>query len=144
MAADLHNITSPVAKVTAADPTYTEGDVAGLSLDTAGSLRTTGGGSGGRLIVNSSTTYVDKSITSATGASQTLADANPARLSLVIIVDTTQTTTWAINPLGTSAVSGTTPAFTLYPGDVWSPEIVPLNKITGIGTSTAKLIVLEG
>jgi hypothetical protein len=42
MAADLHNITSPVAKATAAAPSLTEGDVAGLSQDLSGRLRTAG------------------------------------------------------------------------------------------------------
>lgn len=35
----LHNITAPVAKATAAAPTITEGDVAGLSQDLSGNLR---------------------------------------------------------------------------------------------------------
>lgn len=37
--ADLHNISSPIAKATAAAPTYIEGDVAGLSQDLSGGLR---------------------------------------------------------------------------------------------------------
>lgn len=40
--ADLHNITSPIAKATAAAPSYTEGDVAGLSQDLGGALRIAG------------------------------------------------------------------------------------------------------
>lgn len=36
---DLHNVSAPIAKATASDPTYTEGTVEGLSQDLSGRLR---------------------------------------------------------------------------------------------------------
>src|SRR6185312_3791779 len=89
-------------------------------------------------------TYTDKSITSATGSSQTLAAANTARKSLVIINPVESTTSWGINALGGSAIIGTAPTVKLNPGDSWAPWPVPTNAITGIGTSTSQLVVLEG
>lgn len=92
----------------------------------------------------SGVTLTDNSITSATGASQQLLAANTSRKALTIINPSASTTSWAINPLGTAAVAGTPPSFTLNPGDEWSPTKVPSNKITGIGTAASSLIVLEG
>jgi hypothetical protein len=89
-------------------------------------------------------TYIDSSVTNATGSSQQLLAANTARKALTIIAPITETTSWVINPMGTTAVSGTRPCFTLNPGDEWSPDPCPTNKITAIGTATATLTVLEG
>jgi hypothetical protein len=89
-------------------------------------------------------TYVDRSITSASGSSETLAAANAARRAITIINPLSNTTDWTIDPLGGTAVADTPPGFRLSPGDSWSPVRVPLNKITGIGTAASKLIVLEG
>lgn len=142
--ADLHNIVSPIAKATAAAPTISEADVAGLSIDLNGHLRVITDSSGGTQPISRTATYTNSSITSATGSSQQLLAANTARKALAIINDTTSTTNWVIDPTGGTAASGTPPGFTLAPGDTWTPDVVPLNKITGIGTASSKLIVLEG
>jgi len=89
-------------------------------------------------------TYADNSIGSATGASQQLLAANAARKALVIVNPLSNTTDWSISALGGVVVADTMPAFRLRPGDSWAPYPVPLNKITGIGTATSKLVVLEG
>jgi hypothetical protein len=89
-------------------------------------------------------TYTNKSITSATGSSQTLAAANTTRKSLVIVNPVESTTPWGINPVGGTALIGTAPTIKLNPGDSWAPWPVPNNLITGIGTATSQLVVLEG
>lgn len=89
-------------------------------------------------------TFVDKSITNATGASQTLLNANLSRGKLTIINPLSSTTNWTIDPTGGTVVADTPPGFRLAPGDEYSPMPVPLNAITALGTAAAKLIVLEG
>jgi hypothetical protein len=109
---------------------------AGNPLITSGS----GGTTGGAVTV----TYTSGSVTSATGASQTLAAVSTTRKALSIINPIENTTNWTIDPLGGTAAPGTMPGITLRPGDSWSPYPVPLNAITGIGTAASTLIVLVG
>lgn len=102
-------------------------------------------GTNGQVTVSgNSVTLTDKSIASATGASQTLIAANTTRLALTIVNPVSSTTDWTINPTGGVAAADTPPAITLRPGDVYSPAKVPMNAITGIGTAASKLTVLEG
>ena len=87
-------------------------------------------------------TLTDRSITNATGASQSLVTANAARRSLSIV--NIAATPWTIHPLGGAAAAGTPPAFTLDPGDSWTPTPPPAGAVTGIGTAGAKLSITEG
>lgn len=87
-------------------------------------------------------TYVNYSITNATGASQSLLAANTSRKHALIVNPLTGTTDWVIDPMGGTAASGTMPGITLRPGD--SIRLTNTNAITGIGTAASKLVVLEG
>jgi hypothetical protein len=117
-----------------------------VALGTSGNplfTSASGGGAAGQPSV-ASVTYTSSSITSATGASQTLAAASAGRKALSIINPIENTTNWTIDPLGGTAAPGTMPGFTLRPGDSWSPVPAPVNAITGIGTAASKLVVLVG
>lgn len=86
-----------------------------------------------------SLTYTDYSISSATGSSQTLLSAkSTVRHRLIVNIAATD---WWINPTGgTASVSGTG-CIKLAPGD--SLSIPFCNAVTGIGTASSKLTVLE-
>jgi hypothetical protein len=87
---------------------------------------------------------VSRSVSNATGSSQALLDANPARRYLEII-NPDDGGDWTINPIdATAAAVGAVPCFTLKPGDSWRPNPPPANAMTGIGTATSKLVILEG
>lgn len=97
---------------------------------------------GVRRTVPAAVTLIDHSIESATGASEAIVAANPGRLSLTIV--NIGATSWTIHPLGGTAAPGSTPCFTLDPGDSWTPIPPPAGAVTGIGTAASKLTVLEG
>lgn len=84
-------------------------------------------------------TYADYSISSATGSSQSVLASNTAARSRVIINDSPYN--WYFHPTGGTAAAGGTGCRTLAPGQEW--EFSGTNAITGIGTATAKLTVLE-
>jgi hypothetical protein len=86
--------------------------------------------------------YTDRSIASATGASQTLIAANTARTGL-IIANPIGGTNWTVSLVGGTVVADTPPGILLRPGDSMWLAKPPTNAITAIGTSTAKLTVLE-
>ncbi len=128
----------------ASPKTCTDGQFCLLQTDSNGNLKTVASGTpSGTQNISATVTYTDKSITSATGSSQTLAAANLTRKSLVIVNPVEGTTAWGISTQG-AAVIGTAPTIKLNPGDSWSPWPVPTNAVTGIGTSTSQLVVLEG
>lgn len=83
--------------------------------------------------------YQDKSVSSATGASQTIAEQNNARRELVI--HNIAASSWTFNPTGGTAVAATGGNITLTAGS--TIVLSGTNKITGIGTAAAKLTVLE-
>ena len=84
-------------------------------------------------------TYTDFSISSATGASQTLRAANAAARKRQFVNN--GNTIWTIHPTGGTAVSGGTGCFDLYPRDSWLTD--SQNQITGIATAGSKLTILE-
>lgn len=83
--------------------------------------------------------FMNKSVTSATGSSQTLAIANPARREIVI--SNIAASTWWINPVGGTAAANTTPCIQLLPGQTL--VLQNADAITAIGTTSAALTVLE-
>lgn len=88
-------------------------------------------------------TYTDKTITSATGSSQTIAAANASRKSIIIKNGLTDA---GVNILGGTAVIGGAGTMTLGPleGLKLTGADCPLNAITVIGTSAAYISCLEG
>ncbi len=138
MAADLHNITSPVAKVSTSDPTYTDGDVAGLSLTTTGGLRVSGTSAGGATTVTGNpVTYTNRSGTiTAGGVAQVLMASNTSRGGF--IVQNQSTGDLWISSLGTAAA--VEPSIWLPPGSYYEPPStgVPTAAISIYGGTTGQ------
>lgn len=88
-------------------------------------------------------TLTDHSITSATGASQTLLAANAGRRFLSILNPASNATDWIISPEGDEAEAGAA-CYTLRPGDEWNPSPPPANEVTGKGVAASTLTVKEG
>lgn len=88
-------------------------------------------------------TYADKTITSASGSSQTLAASNTSRRSLVIKNGASQT---GVNILGTTASIGGAATITLQPfeGFTLTGSDCPTGAITVISTATAYISAFEG
>jgi hypothetical protein len=86
-----------------------------------------------------SASLTDASVTSATGASQTVAAANAARR--VLNITNPGTASWWINESGGAAVANGAGCFELPPGGRWTPSPAPTNIVKGIGTAAAALTV---
>lgn len=84
--------------------------------------------------------FTDHSISSATGASQTLLDAKSDVRERFI--QNIAATDWWINPTGGTAAANTQGCVKLASGDVLRGPFS--NRVTGIGTAASKLTVLEG
>lgn len=82
-------------------------------------------------------TPTDHTITSATGSSQTVMNANSSRHSLTIV--NTGTANCGINPTGGTAAIGGAGTLTLFPGGAYTPRIPTLSAVTAICTSTQLL-----
>lgn len=102
----------------------------------------------GRLLVSQSSvgggiTYTDKTITSATGASQTLMAANTARKSILIKNGASAT---GVNINGTTAAIGGAATMTLQPYESLfiSGADCPTGAITVISTAAAYISAFEG
>lgn len=87
-----------------------------------------------------SETLTDASIASATGASQIVAAANPARL--ILNISNPGTASWWLNETGGTAAANAAGCFELTAGSRWTPRPSPVNAVTGIGTAAAKLTVV--
>jgi hypothetical protein len=87
-------------------------------------------------------TLTDASISSATGASQTIAALSTTRT--VLNVSNNAATTWWINESGGTAAANGTGCFELPAGQRWTPRPAPLNVVTAIGTAASKLTVVTG
>ena len=87
--------------------------------------------------------YTDRTITSATGATQTLMAANPARRSVLIKNGASNT---GVNLNGGTAAIGGAATLTLVPYEAMylSGADCPLGAITLITTSAAYVSALEG
>lgn len=83
--------------------------------------------------------WVDRSITSASGSSQTILAANERRQKALIVNNAA--TDWTIHPTGGTASVGGDGCVKLAAGD--SYLTYETNAITGIGTGSSKLTVLE-
>lgn len=86
-------------------------------------------------------TPTDRTITSATGASQTAMAANAARKSLTI--QNTGTANCGVNPTGGTAVIGGAGTITLFPGGAYSPRVPTLAAVTVICTAGQPLYANE-
>jgi hypothetical protein len=87
-------------------------------------------------------TPTDRTITSATGASQTVANANTSRRELTIV--NTGNANCGINPTGGTAAIGGAGTLTLYPGGSYTPRIPTLAAVTAICAAGQSLYVDEG
>lgn len=90
------------------------------------------------VVVNSTAVYLgitptDHTLTSATGASQTLMNANASRHSLNVV--NTGNANCGINPTGGTAAIAGAGTLTLYPGGSYSPRVPTLSAVTAICTS---------
>lgn len=86
-------------------------------------------------------TPTDRTITSATGASQTVMALNATRKQLVI--QNIGTSNCGINPTGGTAVIGGAGTITLVPNGTYNPHIPTLSAVTAICTSTQPLYAEE-
>lgn len=113
-------------------------------MDANGNLKVAGTTTpSGLAPVGGGITYADKTITSATGSSQTIAAANAGRKSLIIKNGGSNT---GVNILGGTAAIGGAGTVTLQPYEpmVLDGASCPLGAITIISTSTAYISCLEG
>lgn len=83
----------------------------------------------------------DKTITSLSGASQTLMAANTRRSSMLIV--NTGNANVGVNPTGGTAAIGGAGTITLVPGGSYSPSRSSLSAITVIGTAGQPLYADE-
>ena len=117
---------------------YPSGSDVQVAVDTYGNVKTVGVTAPGGGI-----TYTDKTITSATGSSQTLAAANASRKSILIKNGAAQT---GVNINGGTAAIGGAATLTLQPFEslFLSGPDCPVGAITVISTATAYVSALEG
>lgn len=118
---------------------------------TTGQQMTLRCGSDGSLVISGTVTSTagnavgitptDRTITSATGSSQTVMAANASRHSLLI--QNTGTANCGVNPTGGTAVIGGAGTLTLIPQASYSPRIPTLSAVTAICTSTQPLYANE-
>lgn len=107
-----------------------------LLVNSDGSINTnvsSGGASG--------ITPTDRTITSATGASQTVMAANASRKGLTI--QNTGNANCGVNPTGGTAVIGGAGTITLLPAGSYTPRIATLSAITAICTAAQPLYASE-
>lgn len=86
-------------------------------------------------------TPTDRTVTSATGASQTIMTANASRHSLII--QNTGSSNCGVNPTGGTAVIGGAGTLTLSPGGSYQPRIPTLSAVTAICTAAQPLYAEE-
>lgn len=86
-------------------------------------------------------TPTDRTITSATGSSQTVMAANASRHSLII--QNTGSSNCGINPTGGTAAIGGAGTLTLFPGGSYQPRIPTLSAVTAICTAAQPLYAEE-
>lgn len=130
-------VTSIVGNYEATRVARNEGEVQ-VAVDSYGNVRTTA-----VTTVGGSVTYSDKTITNASGASQTLAAANAARKSILIKNGASQT---GVNINGGTAAIGGAATLTLQPFETLflSGADCPVGAITVISTASAYISALEG
>lgn len=125
------------AKYIATPSTMVDGQVNAVRTDASGRLIVSASDIGGGI------TYTDKTITSATGSSQTLAATNASRKSILIKNGANQT---GVNILGGTAAIGGAGTLTLLPYETLylSGADCPVGAITVISTAAAYISAFEG
>lgn len=111
-------------------PTCTNGKFCWIQVDVNGNVKTA------TTVTTTNPigiTPTDRTITSATGASQTMASANAARHSLTIV--NTGNANCGVNPTGGTAAIGGAGTLTLAPLGAYTPRIPTLSAVTVICTS---------
>lgn len=118
-------------------PTLVDGQTYYLRLDSRGRILMTSTVVGGEI------TYTDKTITSATGSSQTLAASNSSRKSIFIKNGASQT---GVNINGGTAAIGGAATLTLQPFEslILTGADCPVGAITVISTAGAYISAYEG
>lgn len=86
-------------------------------------------------------TPTDRTITSATGSSQTVMASNASRKGLT--VQNTGSANCGVNPTGGTAAIGGAGTITLLPGGSYTPRIPPMSAVTAICTATQPLYANE-
>ena len=86
-------------------------------------------------------TPTDRTVTSATGSSQTVMNANASRHSLII--QNTGSANCGVNPTGGTAVIGGAGTLTLVPNGSYQPRIPTLTAVTAICTAAQPLYAEE-
>ena len=116
-------------------------------MTTAGAWTPMLGGSDGTLSVTTgaaapAVTWTDASIANASGSSEIVAVANPARQALII--SNPGAVSWWINASGGTAAANTAGSFELPAGSRWEPVPPPANAVTGIAAAGTDLTVKLG
>jgi hypothetical protein len=86
-------------------------------------------------------TPTDRTITSASGASETVMAANASRHSLII--QNTGNANCGVNPTGGTAAIGGAGTLTLFPGGSYQPRVPTLSAVTAICTAAQPLYAEE-
>lgn len=123
----------------ASAPTCTDGLGCWLQTDVNGNLKTVSSGSS---VAPIGTALTDRTVTSATGASQTVMAANASRKTLTIV--NTGNANCGINPTGGTAVIGGAGTITLAPLGSYTPRVPSVAAITAICTAAQPLYADEG
>jgi hypothetical protein len=140
---NLASLVTQIGAVTASPTQYTIGDRLKTINTTIGTPMQATGGS---VTANIGTpgigiTPTDRTITSATGSSQTVMASNASRHGLLI--EDTGNANCGINPTGGTAVIGGAGTLTLVPNGSYSPVIPTLSAVTAICTSGQPLYAQE-
>lgn len=121
-----------------AAPTCTSGVFCWIQVDVNGNLKIAGTVTASNPV---GITPTDRTVTSATGASQTVMAANASRHSLTIV--NTGNANCGINPTGGTAVIGGAGTLTLSPLGAYTPRIPTLSAVTAICTAAQPLYADE-
>lgn len=124
-----------VASCPSAATIYAAGQTNRVAIvDVFGNVCTSGGVAvTGTLSQSLGLTPTDRTITSASGASQQLMAANTSRHSLTVL--NTGNANCGVNPTGGTAVIGGAGTITLFPGGSYTPRVPTLSAVTVICTA---------
>lgn len=126
-----------------APPTLSTTNVGFAQCDSTGSVRITGTVSATVTPGNAiGITPTDRTVTSATGASQTVMAANASRKSLTLV--NTGTANCGVNPTGGTAAIGGAGTITIVPFGSYTPRVPTLAAVTAICTAGQPLYADEG
>lgn len=123
----------------ATPPTCTNANGCWLQTDINGNLKVVQSGSP---TLPAGVAYTDRTITSASGASQQIMAANAARV--YVLIENTGSANCGVNPLGGTAAIGGAGTFTLAPLGSFAPRVPPNTAITIICTAGQPIFAVEG